>query len=94
MQTQHLAISHRFLFQKREVMFIPENIKHLAVCHFILFPDVYHRHRLEMGIPEGVDEIPVGKGLPLEYNLDYMNGGKFMNSLSICLMLTCCVIQR
>lgn len=38
-------------------------------------PDVYHKHRLEMGIPEGVDEIPVGSCFPLEYNLDYMNGG-------------------
>ena len=36
-----------------------------------------------MGIPEGVDEIPVGKGLPLEYNLDYMNGSKFINSLYV-----------
>ena len=34
-----------------------------------------------MGIPEGMDEIPVGKALPLEYNLDYMNGGIFIAAI-------------
>ena len=55
-------------------------------------PDVYHKHRLEMGIPEGVDEIPVGSCFPLEYNLDYMNGGTL--SLSRASIAIQCGVQR
>ena len=35
----------------------------------------YHCHRLKVGVAEGMDEIPVGGCFPLEYNLDYLNGG-------------------
>ena len=39
-------------------------------------PADYHCHRLKVGLAEGVDEIPVGGCFPLEYNLDYLNGGE------------------
>ncbi len=39
--------------------------------------DTYHRHRLQTGIAEGVEEIPLGNCFPLEYNLDYLNGVSF-----------------
>lgn len=35
----------------------------------------YHRHRLEMGIAEGIEEIPPGQLLPFELNIDYLQGG-------------------
>ena len=35
----------------------------------------YHRHRLKVGVAEGLEEIPIGACFPLEYNLDYLNGG-------------------
>lgn len=35
----------------------------------------YHQHRLKTGVPEGVAEIVPGSCFPLEFNLDYMNGG-------------------
>ena len=81
--TQHLAVSHCFHFQKvrGHSQLQTLNISQYSLHHFILLPDVYHRHRLEMGIPEGMDEIPVGKALPLEYNLDYMNGGIFIAAI-------------
>ena len=40
----------------------------------------YHKLRMEQGVPEGTTELPPGQCLPLEMNLDYMNGGiKFTN---------------
>jgi folate-binding protein YgfZ len=38
---------------------------------------IYHRHRMVSGIPEGSDDIISGRSLPLECNLDYMNGVSF-----------------
>ena len=37
----------------------------------------YIRHRYELGICEGVSEIPYGKCTPLEYNCEYMHGVSF-----------------
>lgn len=37
----------------------------------------YHHHRLKMGVAEGLEEIPTGACFPLEYNLDYLNGGVY-----------------
>lgn len=38
----------------------------------------YHHHRLKMGVAEGLEEIPIGACFPLEYNLDYLNGGVYI----------------
>ena len=40
-------------------------------------PVDYHRKRYDFGIPEGIDEIKSGKLLPLETNIDFMNGVSF-----------------
>lgn len=39
--------------------------------------DCYQEDRYQLGVPEGAQELPYGKCLPLEYNLDYMNGVSF-----------------
>jgi len=36
----------------------------------------YHVRRIMLGVPEGMDDFIAGMSLPLECNLDYMNGGK------------------
>jgi len=40
-------------------------------------PVHYHRKRYDFGIPEGIDEIKSGNLLPLETNIDFMNGVSF-----------------
>ena len=35
----------------------------------------YDVHRAKLGVCEGVDEIPPGNAMPLEYNIAYLNGG-------------------
>ena len=42
-------------------------------CH----PSLFTQLRYRLGVPEGSSETPLGKALPLEYNLDYMNGVSF-----------------
>jgi len=39
--------------------------------------DDYHQLRYEVGVPEGEKDLPLGKCLPLESNLDYLNGVSF-----------------
>ena len=39
--------------------------------------DEYRLHRYRWGVPEGVIDLPQGESLPLESNLEYMNGGKY-----------------
>lgn len=49
----------------------------------VCFEDVYETgdtfeydvHRTKLGVCEGVDEIPPGNAVPLEYNIAYLNGG-------------------
>jgi hypothetical protein len=36
----------------------------------------YHVRRIINGVPEGIDDFIAGASLPLECNMDYMNGGK------------------
>ena len=40
--------------------------------------EVYLLHRLQSGVPEGPDEFLINKTLPLEMNMDYMNGGNYL----------------
>jgi folate-binding protein YgfZ len=37
----------------------------------------YHVRRILNGVPEGIDDFIAGTSLPLECNLDYMNGVDF-----------------
>lgn len=39
---------------------------------------LYTLHRLKCGVPEGVDEFGIGTAMPLEMNMDYMNGSEIM----------------
>jgi len=51
----------------------------------VCFEDVYETgdtfeydvHRAKLGVCEGVDEIPPGNAMPLEYNIAYLNGVSF-----------------
>ena len=47
--------------------------------------ELYHQHRLKTGVPEGMAELVPGVCFPLEFNLDYMNGGGCSN-FGACLM--------
>ena len=40
----------------------------------IVTPDAFRNFRLRLGVAEGCLEIPTGEALPLEYNLDALNG--------------------
>ena len=52
----------------------------------VCFEDVYETgdtfeydvHRAKLGVCEGVDEIPPGNAMPLEYNIAYLNGGIYV----------------
>lgn len=51
---------------------LPENYRRGSL-------EEYHVHRIMSGVPEGMDDFIPGTSLPLECNLDYMNGGKYYN---------------
>ena len=55
-------------------------VDHVAACPHLLsdlsHAEDYHQHRLKVGVAEGSGEFPVGSCTPLEYNVDYMNGGR------------------
>ncbi|CAG5128186.1 unnamed protein product [Candidula unifasciata] len=48
----------------------------------------YRKHRYQWGIPEGISDLPSGKCLPLESNLDFMNGVNFQKGCYIGQELT------
>lgn len=48
---------------------LPENYRRGSL-------EEYHVRRILNGVPEGMDDFIPGTSLPLECNLDYMNGGK------------------
>lgn len=53
----------------------------------------YHQHRLKTGVPEGVAELVPGVCFPLEFNLDYMNGGVSSDYVSLCSNLGICLVR-
>ena len=48
----------------------------------------YHKRRFEFGIPEGIEDLKPGKCLPLESNIDFMNGVSFSKGCYIGQELT------
>ena len=48
----------------------------------------YHKHRYKEGVAEGVEEVAKGNCFPLEYNLDYMNGGEYYTTHAFVYMHT------
>lgn len=55
-------------FDDKFAVMLPEDYKQGTL-------EEYHVRRIINGIPEGIDDFIAGTSLPLEYNLDYMNGG-------------------
>lgn len=51
----------------------------------------YEIHRVKLGISEGTDEIKPGVALPLEYNLDYVNGGNYTLGPNKKMCVSCCM---
>uniref|UniRef100_A0A0B7A4T8 CAF17 C-terminal domain-containing protein n=1 Tax=Arion vulgaris TaxID=1028688 RepID=A0A0B7A4T8_9EUPU len=62
---------------------------HLDKTHAVQATEEDYRiHRYKWGIPEGTKDLPSGKCLPLESNLDYMNGVDFQKGCYIGQELT------
>ncbi len=53
----------------------PKELLDLPDCHST-DSAIYKEHRYKNGIAEGVQEIPTGNAVPLEYNMALINGGK------------------
>ncbi|KAF9908504.1 ccr4 associated factor [Linnemannia zychae] len=67
------AVNHmgyRVIVPKGQSLSLPENYKQGTL-------EEYHVRRIVNGVPEGIDDFIAGTSLPLECNLDYMNGVDF-----------------
>ena len=61
----------------------------------VCFEDVYETgdtfeydvHRAKLGVCEGVDEIPPGSAMPLEYNIAYLNGGTCIHFITYNILI-------
>lgn len=40
--------------------------------------DEYTLHRIKLGVPEGVDDIPTQDSFPMDANMDMMGGGEYV----------------
>ena len=69
---RHSLLGYRLLVEdsdtSKDYLAMPEENK---------IPVNYTRLRFELGIPEGDAEIPSGKAIPLEYNMDSLNSISF-----------------
>ncbi|KAG0030316.1 ccr4 associated factor [Podila clonocystis] len=62
-------MGYRAVVPKGHALTLPENYRRGSL-------EEYHVRRILNGVPEGMDDFIPGTSLPLECNLDYMNGGK------------------
>jgi folate-binding protein YgfZ len=85
-QPQPPAVSYPYLYSPdpRHSVFgsravLPSHVEASSIWPTVEATDIdaYHDHRLLSGIPEGTNDIISGSSLPLECNLDYMNGVSF-----------------
>ncbi|KAG0376166.1 ccr4 associated factor [Mortierella sp. AD032] len=63
-------MGYRVIVPKGQTLSLPENYRQGTL-------EEYHVRRITNGVPEGIDDFIAGTSLPLECNLDYMNGVDF-----------------
>ncbi|KAF9112558.1 ccr4 associated factor [Mortierella sp. AM989] len=63
-------MGYRVIVPKGQPLSLPETYKHATL-------EDYHVRRITNGVPEGIDDFIAGTSLPLECNIDYMNGVDF-----------------
>ncbi|KAG0267597.1 ccr4 associated factor [Mortierella polycephala] len=63
-------MGYRAIVPKGQLLSLPENYRQGTL-------EEYHVRRIINGVPEGIDDFIAGTSLPLECNLDYMNGVDF-----------------
>ncbi|KAG0053186.1 ccr4 associated factor [Gryganskiella cystojenkinii] len=63
-------MGYRAIVPKSHPLSLPEGYKQGTL-------EEYHVRRILLGVPEGIDDFIPGTSLPLECNLDYMNGVDF-----------------
>ncbi|KAF9217478.1 ccr4 associated factor [Podila verticillata] len=64
-------MGYRAIVPKGHALNLPENYRRGLL-------EEYHVRRIMNGVPEGMDDFIPGTSLPLECNLDYMNGGCYV----------------
>ncbi|KAF9994939.1 ccr4 associated factor [Entomortierella chlamydospora] len=63
-------LGYRVIVPKGQPLSLPESYKQGTL-------EDYHVRRITNGVPEGIDDFIAGTSLPLECNIDYMNGVDF-----------------